>query len=249
MDPLITAQLITGGFALAGGGLDSLYSGSSAKSSYKYNKALMDHQNELNVYNFKHQNQWRVEDLRQAGLNPILSQTGGSAVPGVGLNSTSVMPARTNFDTSAISRLLESKFKKEDQLASANLDKILDERHLLLANSQSQYSQERLNDQLAYKAITDNYVTASENDRKNIRLDSEIKLLNQQQREQNERQSTAEQIKKQEEINTWYMEKQLPRLGSKAHNYFNWARDFFSAGQPVFDLTKNAQKQAVLKKF
>ena len=249
MDPLTISALIAGTSALASGGLNFLSSGLSANSSYAKNKSLMRLQNALNVYNFQHQNQWRVADLRQAGLNPILSATGGSAVPGVGLNSANVVPAHVNFDTSSISRLLESKFKKEDKLASANLDKILDERHLLLANSASQYSQERLNDQLAYKTITDNYASASENVRRDKRLDFEIKLLNQQQREQNERQSTAEQIKKQEQMNTWYMEKQLPRLGSKAHNYFNWARDFFSAGGPVVDLTKNAQKQAVLKKF
>lgn len=249
MDPLTIGLIQAGASAVVGGGLDFFNTQSSSKKQFQLNKALMDHQNELNVYNYQHQHQWRVEDMRQAGLNPILSQTSGSAVPGVGLNSASLNKPQASIDTSFFKELAMSRERQENKLASANLDKILDERHLLLANSASQYSQERLNDQLAYKAITDNYASASENDRRNTRLDFEIKLLNQQQREQNERQSTAEQIKKQEEITTWYMQKQLPRLGSKAHNYFNWARDFFSAGQPVLDVTKNAQKQAFLKKF
>ena len=50
------------------------------KKQFKYQKELMKIQNDYNVYNYQHQNQWRVDDLRAAGLNPILSATNGSSV-------------------------------------------------------------------------------------------------------------------------------------------------------------------------
>ena len=64
------------------------------KKQFKYQKELMQIQNDYNVYNYQHQNQWRVGDLRSAGLNPILSATGGTAVapvsnPGVSAGNSS----------------------------------------------------------------------------------------------------------------------------------------------------------------
>lgn len=62
------------GFGLAGviGGAANF--GSSALSAYfswKHQKEVM-----------KNRHQWEVEDMRKAGLNPILSATGGSGAPG-----------------------------------------------------------------------------------------------------------------------------------------------------------------------
>lgn len=72
------------GFDLLGGYLGGQMSTANSKEllkkQFKYQKQLMQIQNDYNVYNFQHQNQWRVGDLREAGLNPVLSATGGTAV-------------------------------------------------------------------------------------------------------------------------------------------------------------------------
>lgn len=89
-------QTMDFGFDLLGGYLGSMIGASTSKDlmkkQYKYQRALMEQQNNYNVYNYQHQHQWRVADLRAAGLNPILSASGGSAVapvsnPGVSSGS------------------------------------------------------------------------------------------------------------------------------------------------------------------
>lgn len=55
-----------------------------------YNRDSMDYQHRLNKEMYQNRYQWTVEDLRKAGLNPILA-TGGlaSSGPSVGLSSPS----------------------------------------------------------------------------------------------------------------------------------------------------------------
>jgi hypothetical protein len=71
------------------------------KKQFKYQKELQRIQNEYNVYNYQHQNQWRVDDLRAAGLNPILSATSGTSVApasagAVGLASSKFHPSSSD---------------------------------------------------------------------------------------------------------------------------------------------------------
>lgn len=86
------------GFDLLGGYLGGMMSTANSKEllkkQFKYQKELMKIQNDYNVYNYQHQHQWRTEDMRSAGLNPILSATGGTAVapvsnPGVSAGNSS----------------------------------------------------------------------------------------------------------------------------------------------------------------
>ena len=86
------------GFDLLGGYLGGQMSTANSKEllkkQFKYQKELMKIQNDYNVYNYQHQHQWRTEDMRSAGLNPILSASGGTAVapvsnPGVSAGSSS----------------------------------------------------------------------------------------------------------------------------------------------------------------
>lgn len=64
------------GFAdkFAGGAID-----------HYYNKKNMDYQSKIQEYQYRHRYQWATEDLKDAGLNPILAATSGIAgsMPGV----------------------------------------------------------------------------------------------------------------------------------------------------------------------
>ena len=100
------------GGALVDGAFDFLNTGFAGMMSYatdkklmkkqfEYQKELQRIQNDYNVYNYQHQNQWRVDDLRAAGLNPILSATSGTSVApasagAVGLASSKFHPSSSD---------------------------------------------------------------------------------------------------------------------------------------------------------
>ena len=66
------------GLDMLGGIVGNSMSKDTAKSllkrQFNYQKDLMKIQNDYNVYNYQHQHQWRVTDLRDAGLNQFCLQ-------------------------------------------------------------------------------------------------------------------------------------------------------------------------------
>lgn len=94
------------------------------KKQFEYQKDLQRIQNEYNVYNYQHQNQWRVEDLRSAGLNPILSATNGSSVApasagSVGLATSKFHPSNSDrfLRVAMQDALLTSSAKAKSEIA------------------------------------------------------------------------------------------------------------------------------------
>lgn len=86
MDPLSLVALVAGSaqnFMNIGGGLFS------SALQYKYNKKLQDRAFEHQIRMFQNQHQWEVDDLRKAGLNPILSTHAGSSMPSSASSSVS----------------------------------------------------------------------------------------------------------------------------------------------------------------
>lgn len=93
MDPLTMA-------VIAGGATSFLNSGAGLFSSaiqHKYNEELQQNAFNHQIRMYKNQNQWRVEDLRKAGLNPILSTHAGTAMPSASASSVSA-PNLSTFD-------------------------------------------------------------------------------------------------------------------------------------------------------
>lgn len=115
MDPLIGAGLISGGANLIGG----LFGNSSAKREAARNREFQERM-------ARYAHTYEVEDLRRAGLNPILSANGGAATPSgsmadVGDNivgeaaSSAMAAARTRQELD----VLESQDKKNSADAGA----------------------------------------------------------------------------------------------------------------------------------
>lgn len=68
-------------------GLDFGMGQYSAHQAFKQQKELMKYQHDLNLDAYGQRHQLEVNDLRSAGLNPILSANSGGSVAGTGLNS------------------------------------------------------------------------------------------------------------------------------------------------------------------
>lgn len=82
------------GGAIAGSLVSGLLANKGQSSANDANYFLSRQQMEYQKYFYQHRHQWEVADLRNAGLNPILSATGGS---GGGMPSGQVIPAQNEM--------------------------------------------------------------------------------------------------------------------------------------------------------
>lgn len=96
----------------------------SSATNAHYNREMMEHQEQLQEKLFEYENknkhQFEVEDLRNAGLNPILSATNGSSV-GVGGVSMSNFSSDDQVTSNAMQFALQKNAQKiEQQNADSN---------------------------------------------------------------------------------------------------------------------------------
>lgn len=90
-----------------------------------YNSAASAQQNEWNVENYKHRYQWAMEDMRNAGLNPILAATNGIGGSIAGASAASIgMPDIAGNISSARGVSASSKQAKvAEHLSTSQIEK------------------------------------------------------------------------------------------------------------------------------
>jgi hypothetical protein len=97
--------------------------GSSVQNHY--NSANAAQQNEWNVENYKHRYQWAAEDMRQAGLNPVLAATNGigGSISGASAASVGMSDIGSTMNSARAASAAERQAKNAEHLAVSQIDK------------------------------------------------------------------------------------------------------------------------------
>lgn len=113
-------DLIGGALAVGGKALGSFVDGSIG---HYFDKKSASQANAYNVYNYQHRYQWQVEDMRRAGLNPILAATqGAGAVPATSVG-TSGASAGISSGNSSFASMFKDIYGKVREKATADVNK------------------------------------------------------------------------------------------------------------------------------
>lgn len=90
-----------------------------------YNSANAAQANEWNVENYKHRYQWAVEDMRNAGLNPILAATNGigGSISGASAASVGMSDIGSTMNSAKAASAAERQAKNAEHLAVSQIDK------------------------------------------------------------------------------------------------------------------------------
>jgi lantibiotic modifying enzyme len=86
-----------------------------------YNSANAAQANAWNVENYKHRYQWAVEDMRQAGLNPILAATNGigGSIAGASAASVGMSDIGSTMNSARAASAAERQAKNVEHLATS----------------------------------------------------------------------------------------------------------------------------------
>lgn len=92
---------------------------------YGFNSAGAAQQNKWNVENYKHRYQWAVEDMRSAGLNPILAATNGIGGSIAGSSAASVGSSNigSNMNSARSSEAAMRQAKIAESLSTSQIEK------------------------------------------------------------------------------------------------------------------------------
>lgn len=90
-----------------------------------YNSANAAQANAWNVENYKHRYQWAVDDMRSAGLNPILAATNGigGSISGASSASVGMSDIGSTMNSARAASAAERQAKNAEHLAISQIDK------------------------------------------------------------------------------------------------------------------------------
>ena len=90
-----------------------------------YNSANAAQANAWNVENYKHRYQWAVEDMRKAGLNPILAATNGigGSIAGASSASVGMSDIGSTMNSARAASAAERQAKNAENLAVSQIEK------------------------------------------------------------------------------------------------------------------------------
>lgn len=90
-----------------------------------YNSANAAQANAWNVENYKHRYQWAVDDMRAAGLNPILAATNGigGSIAGASAASVGMSDIGSTMNSARSASAAERQAKNVEHLASSQIDR------------------------------------------------------------------------------------------------------------------------------
>lgn len=90
-----------------------------------YNSANAAQANAWNVENYQHRYQWAVEDMRKAGLNPILAATNGigGSISGASAASVGMSDIGSTMNSARAASAAERQAKNAEHLAGSQIDK------------------------------------------------------------------------------------------------------------------------------
>lgn len=94
-----------------------------------YNSANAAQANAWNVENYKHRYQWAVDDMRAAGLNPILAATNGigGSISGASAASVGMSDIGSTMNSARAAGAAEKQAKTAEHLSISQIEKILAE--------------------------------------------------------------------------------------------------------------------------
>lgn len=97
--------------------------GSSVQNHY--NSAGAAQANEWNVENYKHRYQWSVDDMRAAGLNPVLAATNGigGSISGASAASVGMSDIGSTMNSAKAASAAERQAKNAEHLAISQIEK------------------------------------------------------------------------------------------------------------------------------
>ena len=97
--------------------------GSSVQNHY--NSANAAQANAWNVENYKHRYQWAVEDMRKAGLNPILAATNGigGSISGASAASVGMSDIGSTMNSAKAASAAERQAKNAENLSVSQIEK------------------------------------------------------------------------------------------------------------------------------
>lgn len=90
-----------------------------------YNSASAEQANKWNVENYKHRYQWAVDDMRAAGLNPILAATNGigGSISGASAASVGMSDIGSTMNSARSAGAAERQAKNAEHLAVSQIEK------------------------------------------------------------------------------------------------------------------------------